>query len=149
MKKLAQFVIICILGLSFSACEMETSDNGQLDGFWQLTSVDSLNSGRSADMHQSGIYWGIQVHLLSIKDMKKDQSFMFRFSMTGDTLRLYAPIKDIRHSAGEVLDEHVMTPMELRNIGFSHLEERFKVLQLTGSRMALQNERLRMYFRKY
>lgn len=149
MKKLTYLIYLFLLGLSLSACEMETSDNGNLDGFWQLSAVDTLSNGRSADMRQSGIYWGVQVNLISIKHLKKSQSFLFQFEMKDGRLKLMSPMKDARPIASEVSDERVMEPMELKCIGFKHLEEEFEVLQLTGSRMTLQNEHLRMYFRKY
>lgn len=149
MKKLTHLLYICFLVLGLSACELETSDNGSLDGFWQLSAIDSLNNGHSADMRQSSIYWGVQVNLLNIRDLKRKESFMFRFELKNDTLRLYAPVKDIRPSASEVLDERVMNSMELRHIGLSRLDEKFKVLHLTGSRMTLESEHFRMHFRKY
>ena len=69
MKKLIIFVFgLCLLA---TACELETSKNGDLDGLWQLKTVDTLASGHSADMRQSQTWWAIQGKMLQMHDSVK------------------------------------------------------------------------------
>ena len=64
MKKLLFLVpLAAILCLS---CELETSDNGDLDGFWQLKQVDTLQGG-TKDMRGSGVFWAVQTDLLEAR----------------------------------------------------------------------------------
>lgn len=132
--------------MAASCDNFHASDNGRLDGFWQLTSVDSLHNGHSADMHKSGIYWAVQANLLEVRDTKfVHVDVFFRFIHDGDNLTLYDPVADNR-----IISDSVVTdPSTLYFYGLSHLTETVKVLQLTKTKMTLQSERLRMYFRKY
>ena len=50
MKKL---LYIFIFTLAVAACEIHTSENGDLDGYWQLHKVDTLANGSSCDMRDS------------------------------------------------------------------------------------------------
>lgn len=38
---------VAISMFAFSSCELESSDNGKLDGFWHLESIDSLENGKT------------------------------------------------------------------------------------------------------
>ena len=44
MRKLLYIFIVLMM---FAACDIHTSDNGDLDGYWQLRSVDTLSTGCS------------------------------------------------------------------------------------------------------
>ena len=48
------FIMLSVLSLFFLVgCELETTDNGDLDGYWHLERVDSLSSQRSVDYGQA------------------------------------------------------------------------------------------------
>ena len=86
MKRLLLLLATCA---GLTACEVRTSDNGDFDGLWQLTALDSLDSGRTVDMHTSGEYWAVQVHLLEVRNMKGGHgAVIFRFDFAGDSLKL-------------------------------------------------------------
>ena len=66
------FIYIIGIGLLLTACDMESSDNGHLDGFWQMTSKTDQYAKRGAvDMRDSGITWAFQGKLLELRDVKK------------------------------------------------------------------------------
>ncbi|MCR4809659.1 MAG: lipocalin-like domain-containing protein [Prevotella sp.] len=142
-------ILLAFLTLFLSACHFEVSDNGDLDGFWQLYSEDTLSSGQSADMRQSGIYWAVQMRLLSIEAKKQNIRFLFRFTHEGSTLRLYDPRVDFRPSFGERADTAVTCADSLHFLGLNSLDESFFVEELNSSRMTLRNDSLRLYFRRY
>ena len=64
MKKLLSILALSILMVS---CELETSGNKELDGYWQMEQVDSLSTGGVADTRESLVFWGIQGKLLQIR----------------------------------------------------------------------------------
>ena len=66
---------ILTLGVLLVSCELETSGNEELDGYWQMNQVDTLSTGGVADTREALVYWGIQGKLLQI-----------RFSETGTYL---------------------------------------------------------------
>lgn len=140
MRKLI-YVIFCLLAVS---CDIETSDNGDLDGYWQLKTVDTLSSGISADVREDGIFWAFQFDLMEAWVIGEDGVF-FRFSHMGDSLRIYDPYIDNRDSGDIALtDVSMLYPM-----GISSTDETFSVLKLNSSNMELQSECLHLIFRKY
>lgn len=135
------------MGLMMAACDLERSDNGDLDGMWQLRSVDSLN-GRSADMRVPCISWSFQGDILETRKTPGNgvkDDIIFRFSHHGDSLKLMSPFFNDRDN-GDVEVEDVD---DLCRFGINELEEGFKVLQLSSGSMSLQSESLRLHFRKY
>ena len=53
MQKIIFIILSCFL---LSACELEMSDNGKLDGNWQLRQTDTVSTGGICDMSRSYIY---------------------------------------------------------------------------------------------
>ncbi len=144
MRKLV-YIFIALLTLTTS-CELEMSDNGDLDGYWQMYSADTLATGGTADTRGMGIFWGVQMRLLEMVDTKGEApKVFFRFNYTGDSLLLSEPYIDNRDSN----DIKITDPALLHRYGLDTLEPRLKVERLNSDRMTLVSDRLRMYFRKY
>ena len=112
-----------------AACEFETSGNGDLDGLWQLTQQDSVGTQTSQDMRQSGIFWAVQVRLLQIKS--GPQKGYYRFNRSNGRLRLYSADLDKEGNADTT---------SLYN---------YRLLKLNGSNMVLEDEKVKLSFRKY
>ena len=148
MKKLFYLMALCLVA-AMTACEFERSDNGALDGFWQMHSIDTLETGNTADMRQVGIYWSVQMNMLTIAHHEEDELYQFRFSHDDDVLRLYDPRQCFRPGDGQRIDSAITDVTVLQPLGLNSLDERFKVLELNHSRMVLVNSLYRMHFRKY
>ena len=134
MRLLLSAVVMMTL---LTGCEIHGSDNGALDGFWQLTEMTVWENGEQqgpTDMRESGIYWGVQGDLLRIG------STYFDFEFTGHNLRIWNPFRG---------DSYVEDATELKRYGLYSLEENFTVEQLTGSEMTLQSEMVKLRLRKY
>ena len=143
--KMGVLSVLCALCVA-SCDKFHTSDNGALDGFWQLTSVDTLANGHSADMKESMIFWAVQTDLLEIQELTmKNFKVLFRFERGPATLTLSNPVANNRL----ISDSLITNPATLQPYGLSHLTETLQVLHLSSSHMTLQSERLRMFFRKY
>lgn len=138
-KYIYAIALVAMLG----SCTLETSDNGNLDGLWQLRSLDSLANGSSADMHANGVYWAVQLHLLEARD--RHVRVLFRFNHTGDSLVLSNPYVNLRDSSDIKVNETAM----LAPLGINSLEEHFAVKALSGGSMGLESPTLRLHFRKY
>lgn len=151
MKRIALAATFCMALLTMACDHFHTSDNDSLDGMWQLTNVDTLATNGTADVRQCEIFWSVQARLLEMMkyapkaDGEWQTSVFFRFELSGDRLRLYDPVADERAFSDSIITD-VST---IWYYGISHLDETLKVLQLNSSRMTLESERLRMYFRKY
>lgn len=144
-KKLAVF---CVLVFLLASCSIESSDNGSLDGFWHLERVDTLSTGGSCDLSESKLFWGVQHKLISLNG--GSLSFFYRFSQTRDSLLLLVPYVNRGHedveNGGDIL---VSNPEDLRQYGIQHVEEHFLKETLSGSRMVLRTDSIRLWFKKF
>ncbi len=164
-----KYIYAIALAAMLGSCTLETSDNGNLDGLWQLRSLDSLalagadlrtapsrnvvgavlrtapsrNGGSSVDMHASGVYWAVQLDLLEARD--RHVRVLFRFNHTGDSLVLSNPYVNLRDSSDIKVNESAM----LAPLGINSLEEHFAVKALSSGSMVLESPTLRLHFRKY
>ena len=137
MKKIGLLLLAVVVMTLMTGCEIYGSDNGALDGFWQLTEMTVWEDGEQTgptDMRESGIYWGVQGDLLRIG------CTYFDFEYSGHTLRVWNPYSG---------DTYVEDASELKRYGLYNLEEIFTVEQLTVSEMTLKTELVKLCFRKY
>jgi hypothetical protein len=145
MKKLLYILVL----LGFSSCELETSDNGDLDGNWQLLSIDTLNTGGINNVKDKQIFYAVQFHLINIyaqniKSESTPNSF-FHFSQTKDSLILYST--DATQYDTEAHKDSILT--RLRPLGINSLEEHFKIETLNNKYMILKSKELRLNFRNF
>jgi hypothetical protein len=146
MKRRFIYVIGALLLLT--GCEFHASENGDLDGLWQLTQVDTLTTGGVEDMRYSQVSWAFQGHLM---EMRKPLLFTYegdilaRFDHTRDSLVVY----DCYISKRDMGDIPVTKPEDLYPYGLRRLTERFRVMVLNDSRMTLRSDSLQLYFRRY
>ncbi len=146
MKKIFLFAAGLVLATSCGDL-LETSDNGDLDGYWQLAQVDTLATGTTKDMTSSKVFWGVQGKFLDVLDTHKSPTYgyMFRFQHTADSLWL----SDARVNNREVSDSLLTDVAPLRPLGVNELAEHFLVERLTGSHMVLCGKVIRLHFRKF
>lgn len=129
---------------ALASCEIDWSDNGSLDGNWQLSLVDTLATNASVDMKGKKVFWAVQYDLLQVKETGQD-IVLFRFKNTGDSLLLSEPRINNRDD-----DDGVIPELEqLQPMGINSMEEHYKIIKLNSSSMVLQNDMLRLHFRKY
>lgn len=132
--------------LAFSACEFHAGDNGDLDGFWHLESMENTQTGEVTYLGNQTIFWSYQVDLMYLQGASTG-SFFLRFTHADNTLTLYSPYADGGHSPeGDVLLED---PAPLLPYGITALEETFQVERLDGGAMVLRSEAYRLSFTKF
>lgn len=142
MKKIT-FLFAAFLLLT--SCEIEFSNNGKLDGFWQLIAVDTLATQHTSDLKTSGRTWAFQGRLLEMRDTKGVCSDVyFNFIHRGDSLLLDAPYRSERDSD----DLKVTDIREISPYGVNGLSEGFAVESLSNDKMILRSKTLRLRLRK-
>lgn len=145
MKKILSYIFVAATMLT--SCEIETSDNGKLDGYWKLCSIDTLSTGNKADFTEKSIFWAVQANILSTQDKNNllNPKYIFRFQHTADSLIVYNPqIYDKAEGNKEVTQID-----ELRIFGINSLTSRFHVESLSHKKLTLSDEYLRLHFRKF
>lgn len=147
-------VLAMILSMvSLSSCTLESSDNGDLDGFWHLESIDSLQSGKTVDVSSQKIFWGVEHKLIAARlESTSKERYYFRFEQTSDSLKITQVFIDHGHQdngedggdipLGEVSDN-------LRLYGVNEIPEGFSKEALSGSKMILRSKTVRLKFRKF
>ena len=149
-KRVSQYLIFSIsafLVFSFTSCELETSGNGDLDGFWHLVQVDTLQTGGVKDTSKDLFFWSFQVNLLQFSDRSYQiPIYMARFNHDNGQLKVTQPCLYNRDEGNEMVTEENVK--DISPYGLNALEETFRVEELSGSRMTLSNGTLRLYFKK-
>ncbi|MBR1389115.1 MAG: lipocalin-like domain-containing protein [Prevotella sp.] len=138
------FIFSIVSGLLFTSCDIETSKNGDLDGYWHLVGVDTLSNSGQTDLSDQVVFWAFQARMLQLRGT--EQELYMRFQHEGDQLVLSAPhLRDREREDPEVTEEYMNF---LYPYGINAKEERFNVLRLTGDDMVLQSATLQLRFRK-
>lgn len=138
------FLIISVISL-MTACHMESSENGHLDGFWHLVRVDTLSTGGTSDLHQDYFFWAFQFQLLSVRNTQKSpEEYFLRFQRQGDELVLSHPFQYVLQGK----DAPVENIDLLRPFGINDQEERFRIVHLSSRRMTLKNHFLVLTMQK-
>ncbi len=133
------------VAVMMASCELNTSDNGDLDGMWRLAQVDTLATSGVNRMEGEKKYWMFQYKLLQLEDKAGTMgSVLMRFEQNNGTLRVYAPYWYDREDGDRPLDD----PSQMAPYGVNALEETFTIEALDGGRMVLSNGTLRLSFRK-
>lgn len=139
-----------------ASCNVETSDNGPLDGFWHLERVDTLATGGTTDYHKGYVFWGVQKDLIYIKDSSNGSvgAYYLRFNQTHDSLHVTKIYLDHGHEDNPNHEQGGDIPVEaidnnLRQLGINALPEHFKKEALNANHMILSTEKLRLKFKKF
>lgn len=141
---------VAISMFAFSSCELESSDNGKLDGFWHLESIDSLENGKTVDMSKLHVFWGIEYKLIAATQYDNNTERMFfRFEQTSDSLKITQAFITHGHqdNGGDIPLTEVTN--DLRYYGINNLPEGFAKEALSGSKMILRSKTLRLKFKKF
>ena len=147
---LTRFILIISVISLMTACHMESSDNGHLDGFWHLVrvdtlSIDTLSIVGTSDLSQDYFFWAFQFQLLSVRNTQKSpEEYFLRFQRQGDELVLSDPFQYVLQGK----DAPVENIDLLRPFGINDQEERFRIVHLSSRRMTLKSHFLVLTMQK-
>lgn len=151
-----KIVLLLSLLLTAAACD-KMPDNGALDGFWQLMSVE--RGGVAEATKESQTFWAIRSRLVQLASNGGPTLFA-HFTREGDTLTLY----DLCHAETNRTDgaqNEWITPQEgdiLAAYGLNavsdttrpgRLRQTFRIVRLNSSTMLLSSADCRLTFRKF
>lgn len=145
-KNISNYIAIATLALgTLTACEIESHDNGKIDGFWHLERIDTLATGGTLDVSNEKLFWSVQVRLLEVSNRATGSKYIFSFRQADGSLYLYDPlVSDRREGDPVVEDVKVLAPY-----GINSLEETFAVEAIDGKKMILRSETLRLNLKKF
>lgn len=144
MRKTILYSVLTALVLTgMYSCDLETSDNGDLDGNWQLLQADTVATGGVKNMKGAQIFYAVQSRLISVRAVNlpgTSGGYIFHFEQTADSLLLKTAAND-----GQPMYEVT----QLQPFGLNKAEEHFKIITLNADKMVLQSDLLKLSFRKY
>lgn len=148
MKNISILISFLFTVFLFSSCDLETSDNGDLDGFWHLERVDTLSTGGTTDLSQAKLFWSFEVKMMGLQG--GSERFYLRFNQTSDSLTVLSPYYNRGHEGNDSTgDIPVTDPKAMIEYGIDNLEVHYKKEALSSSKMVLRSHRLKLYFRKF
>lgn len=145
-KNISKYIAITALALgTLTACEIESHDNGKIDGFWHLEHIDTLATGGTLDVSNEKLFWSVQVRLLEVSNKTTGAKYIFSFRQANGSLYLYDPLVSDRIKGDPAVeDAKVLAPY-----GINSLDETFAVEALDGKKMILKSETLRLKLKKF
>lgn len=143
---IAMIIMVSVSGMS--SCE--TIDNGDIDGFWIITQVDSLQQGTSHKIREQLKTWSFQANLARFFNYNEDTQktpLMARFEQSNGNLILSEPFIYNRME-GDVLltmdSTHYLRPHFINS-----LPDTFRIEKLNRNKMKIADDVVRLYFEKY
>lgn len=134
-----------VMAAMLQSCDIETNDNGSLDGYWHLVQVDSIATGKSTSYAEETFFWAVQSKLLVVKNPSIGQSYLFHFTYSNNILHLSNP----RENNRETGDAAVTDVQKLAPYGINAMEEQFTAETLNGRNMVLSSPSVRLHFVKF
>lgn len=140
------FSLITIL-FALASCGdlLEHSQNGELDGYWKLTTIDTLATGGQKSVSEQSLFMAVQGKIMMLNDRDNGDEYVFQFNHADGHLKIF----DARQSNREKGDPLLTDPEGLRPFGFNNLEEDFTVEKLSNGKLVFNDGTLRLHFVKF
>lgn len=135
---------VIIAAFALASCTLETSDNGDFDGFWHLVSVDTLATGGTANYRDKQVFWAFQAKLYNMREYTTGKAVVGHFQRQGDSLF----ITDVYENDRMEDDPAITDVADLKIYGVNALCEHFSIVSLSGGKMTLQSNTLKLSFKK-
>ena len=97
-------------------------------------------------MRNLGVAWSFQGTMMQVQCFMVIDFYYLSFEDRGDSLHLFNPYR-ADHDQG--IDVPITNADTLRLMGIPDINTTFAIRQLNSSTMVLQNDTLRLHFRKY
>lgn len=140
------FSLITIL-FALASCGdlLEHSQNGELDGYWKLTTIDTLATGGQKSVSEQSLFMAVQGKIMMLNDRNNGDEYVFQFNHADGHLKIF----DARQSNRGKGDPLLTDPEGLRPFGFNNLEEDFTVEKLSSGKLIVNDGTLRLHFIKF
>lgn len=142
MKKVFYILLVIVL-FGVASCD-KMPENGDLDGNWQLLTIEEHNSGAIVSVKEQKVFWAVQLKLISYRGA--DNSYLSRFIYDGDSLFLYNFYRHTRYEDYLLTDS---STTELAKLGIQGISGRYVVETLNRKQMVLNSSDSRLVFRKF
>lgn len=143
--KILFFLITILFALASCGDLLEHSQNGELDGYWKLTTIDTLATGGQKSVSEQSLFMAVQGKIMMLNDRDNGDEYVFQFNHADGHLKIF----DARQSNRGKGDPLLTDPEGLRPFGFNNLEEDFTVEKLSSGKLIVNDGTLRLHFIKF
>lgn len=146
-KKIAAWSLLAIMICMTWGCDKKWPINGNLDGNWQLMSVETKADEVKTDCHR--MYIGIQLHMIELKDLGNNgyKSFFGEFSYNED--ENIVTIKNLKGKISTSDNGQQANIKDLNPYGINAQETVFKVIKADGKNLILESDYARLTMRSF
>lgn len=146
-KKIAAWGLLVVMMCMTWGCDKKWPINGNLDGNWQLMTVETKADGVKKDCHR--MYIGIQLHMIELKDLGGNgyQSFFGEFSYNEDEDIVI--IKNLKGKSSTTDNDKQANIKDLKPYGINAQETVFKVVKADGKNLILESDYARLTMRSF
>lgn len=147
IKKLAAWSLLLVMVCMTWGCDKKWPINGNLDGYWQLMTVETKANGTKTDCHR--MYMGIQLHMVELTDLGGNgyKSFFGEFSYDED--QDIVIIKNLKGKNATSDDGQLAAIPDLNSYGINAQETVFKVVKADGKTLILESDYARLTLRSF
>ena len=136
-----------VVALLTTSCELETSGNGKLDGYWHMERVDTIATGGVRDVSDQLLFWSFQNKLLMLNDRSgANPTCIVHFDAKTEpnVILTSSPYISDRANGDVLIEDYTI----LWPYGITDLNESINIDHLSGSKMILRDELVIITFRR-
>ena len=133
------YILLFLIGAIFASCD-KLDKNGDLDGAWQLTSLQRSEDETVVADKNSRIYYYFKLDLMELREVSDTMYYLARFQHIGDSL-IIGPVYQSPFDS--------LVAISAVNEKFGIDDGRMHIINLTHSSLILENKRYKITFRKF
>lgn len=138
---------LCLLCALCVSCENKWPKNGDLDGNWQLLTIE--HKGETTDVKGQQLFLSIQLDLFQLS-VTGDRQRYYGYFDKGESTIVFRQFSDMAENDLETTDNRPLGSAEtLHRWGYYTLNEVFRIERLTKQEMILQSDSARVTYRKF
>ena len=145
MKRFIRILLLFGFVQGVASCD-KLPENGDLDGNWQLLTIEHHATGQVEQVKDQQVFWAVQLKMIYYRGGGLDKEYLSRFVHQSDSLFLYDFYYHTRYEDYLLTDS---ATTELSPAGIVGISGRYAVETLNHKSMVLNSTDTRLVFRKF
>lgn len=146
-SKVTTWSLVIIMIVFTCSCDKKWPINGNLDGYWQLITVETKSDGVKTNCHR--MYIGIQLHMIELKDLGNNGYKNFFGEFNYDEDKNIVVIKNLKEKVSTSDNGQMAEIKDLNPYGINSQETVFDVIKADGKTLILESDYARLTMRSF
>lgn len=135
------WAILLFMVLVLSGCDKKWPMNGNLDGYWQMLSIENKQTGEITECKSKRMYMGIQLRMVELKDLGENGYLNMIGEFSYDEDQNLAVFQNLKEKVSTGDNNTPVTVSESQKYGIENPEKTiFKVIKANGKDLILESE---------